>query len=267
MSEEMLSVTRSSFDQLEAAVEAMRQGIAVPAAVAAVVQPAPSPLPEAANDPSYAFEDFGKFYDFLRGNKMLGPKISSDEFSGCNAIILACAQANWPVSFVAYALATAYHETAHTMQPIHELGGAAYLTRMYDIKGNRPDKARELGNLSPGDGAKYGGRGYVQLTGKRNYALAQAKLAAMGIIVDLINNPDLAMRPDIAALIMVLGMMEGWFTTRKMPDDLPARGPAGKQAFVLTRDVINGHDDEQLIAGYAVDFQSGLMAGGYKIAA
>lgn len=237
--------------------------------VAGVVTPPPLvvPPPTAANDAADAFADYGKFYDFLRGNNMLGPVISKDEFAGCDNIIRACAAAGWPISYTAYALATAYHETAHTMLPIHELGGAAYLTRMYDINGNRPAKARELGNLSPGDGAKYGGRGYVQLTGKKNYQRAMEKLRALGMNVDLVNDPDRAMEPLIAATIMVYGMIEGWFTTRKLPDDLPSKGPAGKNAFVLSRDIINGTDKQDLIAGYAVDFQTGLGTGGYKIAA
>lgn len=242
--------------------------LVIPEAVAAVIPATPSPAPKPANDDAaFAFADYGRFYDFLRGNKMLGPTISATEFSGCDAIIKACASAGWPVSYTAYALATAYHETAHTMQPIHELGGVAYLTRMYDINGQRPAKARELGNLTPGDGARYAGRGYVQLTGKKNYQRATDKLRAMGIDVDLIANPERAEEPMIAALVMVYGMLEGWFTTRKLPDDLPARGPAGKQAFVLSRDIINGTDKQDLIAGYAVDFQTGLQQGGYKIAA
>ncbi len=31
--------------------------------------------------------------------------------------------------------------------------------------GAAPAKARELGNINPGDGARFHGRGYVQLTG------------------------------------------------------------------------------------------------------
>lgn len=253
----------TQIDALRAKVAELQVSL-IPPALA--VSP-PVEVPVAANDAESAFTDYGKFYDFLRSNKMLGPKISADEFTGCDTIITACVKAQWPVSYVAYALATAYHETAHTMLPIHELGGAAYLTRMYDIKGNRPAKARELGNLTPGDGAKYGGRGYVQLTGKRNYALATAKLRALGFDVDLVNQPDRAMEPDIAAAIMVIGMTEGWFTTRKLSDDLPARGPAGRTAFVDSRDIINGSDKEDLIAGYAMDFQTGLQQGGYLIAA
>ncbi len=236
--------------------------------VASVVVTPPAQLPQADNDDAgFAFDDYGKFFDHFRKQKMLGPTISDDEFRGCNALIRACAVAGWPISYTAYALATAYHETAHTMLPIKELGGTAYFTRMYDINGNRPAKARELGNLSPGDGAKYAGRGYVQLTGKFNYAKASAKLKAMGLAVDLVRNPDQAMDPQIAALVMVYGMIEGWFTTRKLPDDLPARGLGTLRQFVLSRDIINGVDKDDEIAAYAMEFQRGLQAGGYKIAA
>ncbi len=215
-----------------------------------------------------AFTDYGKFYDYLRGNSMLGPKISKDEFEGCDAIVTACVRAGWPIAWTAYALATAYHETAHTMQPIMEKGGAAYLTRMYDIRGSRPAKAKELGNLSPGDGARYPGRGYVQLTGKGLYAKATAKLAALGIKVDLVSNPDDAMRPDVAAAIMVSGMEEGWFTGRDLADDLPRNaGIATLAQYVRSRDIINGKDRADLIAGYAINFQTGLQQGGYRLAA
>ena len=167
----------------------------------------------------------------------------------------------------AYALATTYHETAHTMQPIKEIGGTAYFTRMYDIRGNRPHVARDLGNTQPGDGAKFAGRGYVQLTGRRNYTKATDKLRALGFDVDLVADPDRAMEPEIAAAILVLGMREGWFTGRNIDDDLPAGKPGTLAQFTASRDIINGRDKQELIAGYAVDFQTGLQQGGYRLAA
>jgi putative chitinase len=57
-----------------------------------------------------------KFYDAVRRG-LLGPTLSPDEVSGCAAILSAMAAA--PLAWTAYALATAYHETAHTMQPIN----------------------------------------------------------------------------------------------------------------------------------------------------
>jgi putative chitinase len=257
----------TTIDQLEAQALGLLETIRVLKGgqgpeVASVIVPAPAAPPAPANDAGSAFADYGKFYDFLRNNAMLGPKISATEFAGCDAILQACIAYSWPVSYVAYALATAYHETAHSMQPIKEMGGDAYFTRMYDIKGSRPDKAKELGNLTAGDGARYCGRGYVQLTGKKNYAFAAQKLG-----VDLVNHPELALKPEVAAAVMVLGMAEGWFTHRKLPDDLPARGQATRSQFTASRDIINGKDRADLIAGYAVDFQAGLVAGGYKLAA
>jgi len=262
-----MSMNRGQLQALEIDLEAALTKVRALLAELPEVTSAPAPLPVPANDASPGFADYGLFYDFLRGNKMLGPRISADEFGGCDAILKACIRAGWPVSFTAYALATAYLETAATMQPIHEKGGTAYFTRMYDIQGARPAKARELGNLTPGDGARYHGRGYVQLTGKTNYARATMKLRALGLDVDLVADPDLALRPDVAAAIMVSGMSEGWFTGRKLNDDLPLRGPASLAQFTASRDIINGKDRAAEIAAFALDWQTGLMAGGYRIAA
>ena len=236
--------------------------------VAAAPPPPPSPAaPTPQESAAFAFADYGKFYDWLRGNDMLGPTISTSEYAGCDAILKACALAQSPLAYTAYTLATAYLETAHTMQPVKEYGGTAYYRRMYDIEGQRPAKARELGNLSPGDGAKYAGRGYPQMTGKRNYEHADKRLHELGILREgesLVANPDLAMRPDVAAAIMIYGMHEGWFTGKKLSDYLPASGPATREQFVPPRRIINGQDRAKDIAGYAFGFQTALQAGGWR---
>lgn len=54
----------------------------------------------------------------------------------------------------------------------------------------------DLGNNQPGDGYKYRGRGYIQITGRWNYNHFGNKIG-----VDLINNPDLAAEPGNAAKI------------------------------------------------------------------
>lgn len=239
------------------------------AASALVDQLAAEPLPPAAPAPAPApvdtsglpFADEGAFYDWLRGNDMLGPKISPSEYQGCSAILAACAAEDFPLSWAAYALATAYLETAHTMQPIREIGGPAYFRRMYDIEGARPAKARELGNLSPGDGVKYHGRGYVQLTGKTNYRNAGNVLG-----VDLVGNPDLAMRPDVAGKVMARGMAHRGFTFTgvHLADFLPNR-LGDRAGFKKARRIINGQDRADDIAGYALNFQSALQAGGWSL--
>lgn len=190
------------------------------------------------------------FFAALRAG-ILGPTLSENEVTGTQAII--AAGEGLPISHVAYMLATAWHETASTMQPIKEYGGDAYFFRRYDPKGANPALARRLGNERMGDGARYAGRGYVQLTGRANYAKAGAALG-----VDLVNNPDLAMARDIAAKIMRRGMVEGWFTGKKLADYLPGLG------FTAARKIINGTDRAADIAGYARKFQAALVAGDWR---
>lgn len=201
------------------------------------------------------------FFAHLKRGNTLGPVLTQGEVDGCNAILEACGKAGWPLADTAYALATAYHETAGTMQPVKEYGGPTYFTKMYDVTGGRPELARRHGNINPGDGPRFCGRGYVQLTWRCNYDRAGRALG-----VDLVANPDLAMRPDIAAGIMVRGMSEGWFTDRDLADDLPRQGPATLEQFVRSRDIINGTDKAEKIAREAMDFQAALVAGGWRAA-
>ena len=56
---------------------------------------------------------------------------------------------------------------------------------------------RNLGNNEPGDGGKYRGRGYNQLTGKANYKTTGADIGR-----DLVNNPDLVNNVDVAAEVL-----------------------------------------------------------------
>ena len=73
------------------------------------------------------------------------------------------------------------------MEPIIErYGGQAYEGRA------------DLGNIHPGDGARYRGRGFIQLTGRSNYAHYGKQLG-----VPLEAHPELALRPDIAARVAV----------------------------------------------------------------
>jgi len=195
------------------------------------------------------------FFAALRAG-LLGPDLSPSEVDGCNAILDACGADGWPLAYAAYGLATAYHETAHTMQPIKEIGGPAYFRRMYDIEGQRPDVARRLGNVHPGDGAKFPGMGYVQSTGRGN-----AKRAGDEMDLPIEDQPELLMRPDVAAKVMVRGMREGWFTSKRLADYLPKNGPAGHGQFFPARRIINGLDRADLIAGYADGFQDALTSG------
>jgi putative chitinase len=246
--------------------------------VLAAPAPAPSPAPAPAPAPATpslppvreesaapAFRDYGAFYDWLRGNGMLGPRISAEEYEGCDCILRAAADREHPLAWVSYELATGFWETNRTMQPVREAywlspsARSAYLRRMYDITGQRPHKARELGNLTPGDGEKYAGAGYPQTTGLSNFRKAQEQLG-----IPFVAQPSLMLIPDHAAKVMVVGMEEGWFTGRKLADTLPRIGRASFEQYKRSRPIINGTDKDDEIAAFADQWEDALLAGGWR---
>jgi predicted chitinase len=91
-------------------------------------------------------------------------------------------------------LAQCAHETAN-FASMEERGTPAYFTKKYE---KNPRKAKILGNKVKGDGERYKGRGYIQLTGRDNYTRAGAALG-----LPLAQQPDLAARPDVAAKVAV----------------------------------------------------------------
>lgn len=221
--------------------------------------PTPQPQPTGLREPA-------KFYDSLRAGKFLGPAISAKEFEGCEALLRACVQYKLPIAQVAYVFGTAWLETNGTMQPVREAywlddkAREAYLFRMYDIEGARPDKAKELGNIHPGDGVKFGGVGFVQSTGRSN---AQKLGKVLGLPLE--EKPELMERADVAATAMVVGMRDGLFTGRPMSRTLPARGPATHAQFKVSRPIVNGTDRDGDVADAAVAFQTALQAGAWEI--
>jgi TP901 family phage tail tape measure protein len=149
---------------------------------------------------------------------------------------------------IAYMLATAQHESM--FKPIREFSSG----RQYEGRS-------DLGNTQAGDGVKYKGRGYVQLTGRANYE-KYSKLTGK----DLVNNPDAALEPQTAAQILVHGMKTGNFTGRKIGDYVGG----GKADYRNARRTINGMDRADLIAGYAKEWEQKLKkdpmpAGGPKV--
>lgn len=144
---------------------------------------------------------------------------------------------------LAYMLATTYHETARTMQPIEEYGGESYL------------KGKPY--------YPYYGRGYVQLTWEENYKRATDELGLMAMGIDLVQTPDKALDPEIAYYIMDRGMSEGWFR-----GDSKGRQTLGRYFSdtvddpVNARDIING-DVKTMgpkVAGYHEAFETALEA-------
>jgi hypothetical protein len=150
---------------------------------------------------------------------------------------------------LAYCLATFKWETAHTMKPIDEDGGPKYFERRY---GPKTKVGKMLGNTKAGDGALFHGRGYVQLTGRRNYSKAKALTG-----IDLLSEPDRAKNPELAYQIAVQGMIDGWFTGKKLSQFIKEGKPPD---YENARTIINGHDKAQNIADIARRFNEVLLA-------
>lgn len=169
--------------------------------------------------------------------------------------------AGWDDRWLAYALGTTHLETGAAMQPIHENGGFKYFEANYGPNGHQATKAKKNGNIHPGDGAKYHGRGFVQLTWHVNYQAMTTHLTkTFGKTIDLVNNPDLALQPEYAAEIMFHGMNVGMFTGRKFSDYFTKNpnGTPAKDNWVGARAIINGTDKAPVIAGFAKAYYSAL---------
>ena len=146
----------------------------------------------------------------------------------------------------AYMLATSYHETGRTMQPIEEWGrgkGKPYGQKLrHDRKPYTfPDKL-------------YYGRGDVQLTWYENYELMGKLLG-----IPLLEQPELALKPDISAQIMIEGMTRGKSNRGDFTGvSLENYFSATKDDPVHARRIINGLDKANLIATYHNKFLTAI---------
>lgn len=187
---------------------------------------------------------------FHRIRPLFGGRLSQSQVDGTK--VLLGATQGLPIEHRAYILATAYHETAHTMQPVRETMASTDAQAI-----SRLDAAWSKGQLKwvkqpywrrDADGKAWFGRGYVQLTHKINYSRAGQEIG-----LALVGDPSLALRPEVSAAIIVRGMRNGWFTGKKLSDYLPGD-------YVNARRIVNGTDRAVQIAGYARSFENALRA-------
>jgi putative chitinase len=179
------------------------------------------------------------FFTEVRKAKLFGSVISNPQVIGTEAIIGAFENAGLSdPRWLAYMLATVLHETARTMRPIEEYGKGA---------------GHSYGDAVGPYRQRYYGRGYVQLTWEANYKKAQDKLG-----LPFLSQPQLALDPKNAADIMISGMTEGWFTTKKLSDYINDNGTD----YVNARRIINGLDKASTIAGYAAKFEAAIRSAG-----
>jgi putative chitinase len=175
------------------------------------------------------------FFDSVRARLFEG-RLSTAQAAGMTAILDEWEQRYWNFDdrFLAYILATVYHETDRKFEGIREYGrgrGKAY---------GRPDKHT---------GQVYYGRGFVQLTWKTNYYNMSRVVGA-----DLLNNPDAALELKNCVKITFHGMLHGSFTGKQLSDYFKGE----REDWVNARRIINGKDKANLIAGYAKKFYAAI---------
>lgn len=214
--------------------------------------------------------DRTSFFRAIR-QSLFGGRFTQGQVEGLNAIL-----DEWEhrdelndVRWLAYMLATAWHETAGTLQPTREFGGDRYLWRLYDIEGGRPSVANSLGNHKPGDGARFAGRGLVPLVGRKNYARMSALVSRPWFDVDLEKEPDAALRLDIAVNVLFDGMLDPCLNVSG-----GLEGYALDEFFNATRDdpvgarhIVSGLDQADLIAGYHRKFLAAIRTASREMAA
>ncbi|MGB5596056.1 MAG: hypothetical protein WBM62_18760 [Crocosphaera sp.] len=216
--------------------------------------------------------DRAVFYDDVRSD-IFGGRLTQEQVDGMEAILnfwenppvqpTGQFKVNWDIrsiGWLAYMLATTFHETARTMQPITEYGSFEYFRRYC----NRADLGNGPANGGqPDDGPRFRGRGYVQLTGRRNYT-------AMTPIVrgfypgspDFTQNPEAVKDDRYAAVIMFYGMFNGIFTGKALKNYIGDPDKGQMVNYFQARRVINGLDKAGLIEGYAKEFEQALDKAG-----
>ena len=167
---------------------------------------------------------------------MFSNVLQQSQVDGMNAIL-----DGWEAKYtadddrwLAYALATTYHETDQHMQPIDEYG-----------KG----RGMPYGKADPTTGQVYYGRGFVQLTWERNYETMSNLLG-----IDFVHHPDLTLELDNATNILFLGMAKGLFTGKSLSNYFCKTN----EDWVSARKIINGLDKAQAIALYGHNFYSAI---------
>lgn len=185
--------------------------------------------------------------NFYNNYRLNFGKINSSQVKGYEAIFNEWDNRKFKdIRWLAYMLATTYHETAKTIAPIEEYGKGK--TRPYGKKikhsgvaYNTPEKI-------------YYGRGFVQLTWFENYELIGRLLK-----IDLLRNPELCLTLDVATKVMFEGMLRGSSNLGDFTGKcLEMYFNDTKEDAIGARRIINGTDKAELIAGYYLTFKKCL---------
>lgn len=207
--------------------------------------------------------DHAKFFDAVRTSLFSG-RLSTNQVNGMEAILDEWQTKPFDTRWLAYMLATVFHEADNTMCAISEnlnysasglratfpkyftaAQAASYARQPQRIANHAYANRMGNGNEASGDGWKYRGRGLVQITGHDNYA-------KYGIADD----PDKALDPIKSVEILFDGMTNGRFTGKKLSDFFTA----STTDWIGARKIINGSDRAADIAGYARKFAAAIEA-------
>jgi len=201
--------------------------------------------------------DRSKFYAALRrrGSTVFGTSISQQQVEGIEGILDAFAtHGDGRAKTLAYALATAKHETGSRMVPVRE--GFA----KDDAQARRIVAKRAYGKPAGKYGHTYYGRGQVQLTWLENYNRSSTDAG-----YDLVAYPDKMLDPVISARVLIKGLLDGrWNGKGKgIAFYLPTSGP---DDLMGARRTVNITDKWELIGGYYAQFMAAIKeAGGVPV--
>ena len=194
--------------------------------------------------------DRTKFFTAVRNTLPQNKSFNQAQVDGFNVLLAEGERRGISTEWIAYVLATTWHESGATMTPVRETFATSDAQAIANL--NRAYPNRKPNYWSNG----YFGRGYVQLTWDYNY-----KKMGQWLGIDLYGNPSLALDPSIASKIIYEGMIRGMFTARKLSDYLDGITETDQQEFLEyqnARAIVNGKDRAALIAGYALTIQKAL---------
>ena len=202
----------------------------------------PDPEEKIVNFPQLTLENIeskiDNFLNFLEGKKLRRPLRTLGR--DCVSLIFkkAIELHVTDLRMISYILATTHWETGayqqkYIYEPVEEQGKGK--TRSYGIPHKKTGKV-------------YYGRGFVQLTWYDNYERFTKILQRLGFVdIDLVNYPEQALNPEIATLIMLIGMRDGKFTGKDLDDYFDPI----KTDWYNARQIINSLDKAVIIKSIA----------------
>jgi len=193
-------------------------------------------------------------------------KLSVDQVKGIEGILSAMdAVGDGDQDTLAYALATAYHETGARMVPVREgfaktdAGARKAVNALAAKRGPKSAVARYARPVGP-YGNVYYGRGHVQLTWLENYERSSEDAGT-----DLVASPDAMLDPVISARVLIRGLIDGrWGGNKGLSRYEGADDHLSDAEAAEARRTVNGKDKALETARYHRRFYDALDLAGWS---